>query len=133
MTREETLNQPNGVTLSLDENLLYVSSQDRVDRLPIMADGSLGAPAQFAGIGGDGMTIDCGGNLYVTGDPTNPGSVRVYRPDGTLTTTFTTSAQTTTNLAFGGDDRRTLYITGLGTGDTKGLWSMRLNVPGMPY
>ena len=40
------------------------------------------------------------------------------------------SAPGATNVAFGGEDRRTLFVTTLG--DARGLYSARLNVPGLP-
>ena len=80
---------------------------------------SAGAPG---GSGGDGITTDVNGNLYVT---TSAG-VKVYRPDaGYLGRVIV--PQEPANCAFGDADRQTLYITA-----RTGLYRVRLNVPG-PY
>jgi len=42
--------------------------------------------------------------------------------------------QSVTNAAFGGSDRKTLYITALGgMGSSAGLFKASSNVPGYPY
>ena len=41
------------------------------------------------------------------------------------------AVQSVTNIAFGGADHKTLYITGLG--NSKGLFQMTMNLPGRPY
>jgi gluconolactonase len=38
-----------------------------------------------------------------------------------------------TNVAFGGADHKTLYISGQGSGMQKGLFKVQMNVPGFPY
>jgi gluconolactonase len=124
----DNLGQPNGVTLSLDENSLYVAASVG-RRYPIMADGSVGAGVDFpAASNGDGMVIDCAGNLYVAHDQV----VSVYDSEGgTIGTITVPELQSVTNVAFGGADHQTLYITGLG--NQKGLFTLPLNLPGRPY
>ncbi len=126
----DMLSNPNGVTLSLAEDYLYISA-DTGKRYPVMADGTLGAGTNFmATNGGDGMTIDCAGNLYVA--KANTATVVVYKPDGSMIGTITVpEVQAATNVAFGGADHQTLYITGLG--NSKGLFKLALNLPGRPY
>ncbi len=126
----EDFSNPNGVTLSLAEDYLYVAAGNG-RRYPVMADGSLGAGTDFAATsGGDGMTVDCAGNLYVA--KANTQTVVVYKPDGTMIATITVpEVQAATNVAFGGADHKTLYITGLG--NNKGLFQLTMNVPGRPY
>lgn len=127
---------PNGVTLSPDEKTLYVSASNSggLKKFPVMTDGSLGAGADFvAGSGGDGMAVDCAGDLYVSGN--NANTVRVYSPAGALLTTIqlASGAGTTTNVAFGGADHKTLYITAQGTEGQRGVYSIAVSVPGFPY
>jgi gluconolactonase len=126
----DILDNPNGMTLSLAEDYLYVASGTG-KRYPVKADGSLGAGETFApAAGGDGMTIDCAGNLYVA--QTNSTNINVYTPSGTKIGSLSVSdLQAVTNVAFGGSDHKTLYITGLG--NNKGLFSITLNIPGRPY
>ena len=62
------------------------------------------------------------GNLYAA---TSVG-VEVFKPDGTRVGAITVPMQPA-NIAFGGADRRTLYVTA-----RTGLYSTRVNVPGPP-
>jgi len=119
---------PNGITLSLNQDFLYVAASTG-RRYPVMGDGTLGAGENFdAASGGDGMVIDCAGNLYVA----RQGNVAVYEPDGTSIGNIPVSdVQSVTNVAFGGADHQTLYITGLG--NNKGLFQKTMNIPGRPY
>jgi len=124
----DTFNNPNGVTLSPAEDFLAAATGRRY---PVMADGSLGAGQDFAATSAaDGLTVDCAGNIYVA--PTNSQTMRAYRPDGTMIgTLMVPDVQSLTNVAFGGADHKTLYLTGLGT--NKGLWQITLTIPGRPY
>ena len=126
----DTIQNPNGVTLSLAEDYLYVAGAVG-RRYPVMADGTLGAGADFAATnGGDGMVIDCAGNLYVA--VSNSQNVAVFTPTGTsIGMIKVPEVQAVTNVAFGGSDRKTLYITGLG--NQKGLFQLPMNLPGRPY
>jgi gluconolactonase len=123
---------PNGVTLSPDEKTLYVSGSG-LKKFAVMTDGTLGAGADFVvGSGGDGMAVDCAGNLYVAGNMGN--AVRVYSPAGMpLGTIQADGSGTTTNVAFGGTDHKTLYITAQGNDGQRGVWSIPLMIPGFPY
>jgi gluconolactonase len=98
-----------------------------------MSDGSVGAGSDFvAGSGGDGMAVDCAGNVFVTGN--NLATVRVYSPAGALLGTIQTAGGgNSTNVAFGGTDHKTLYITAQGTEGQRGVFSIALSVPGFPY
>jgi gluconolactonase len=124
--------QPNGVTLSPDERILYVadSQLSTVRRFDLAVDGtpdggqlfvstSTGAPG---GNGGDGITTDDNGFLYVS---TSVG-VKVWRPDAGYVGRIAVG-RTPANCAFGDADRRTLYITA-----QDALFKVRLNVTG-PY
>jgi gluconolactonase len=119
---------PNGITLSLDEDFLYVAASNG-RRYPVMSDGTLGSGSDFsASSGGDGMVIDCAGNLYVA----RQSAVYVFEPDGTAIGNIPVNdVQSVTNVAFGGADHKTLYITGLG--NNKGLFQISLDIPGRPY
>jgi gluconolactonase len=123
-----TPSRPNGIALSLDERTLFVTGTDGLRRYELSADGSIAAgpfdvPAVSGGL--DGLGLDCAGNLYVTGGD------RVRVLDRELRFVGELPAPGATNVAFGGDDRRTLYVTTLGS--QAGLLSARLGVPGLPY
>ena len=130
---DETRSEPNGVTLSPPpaEATLYVSGSDGVFAYPVMQDGSVGKGTKFGSIGsGDGMGMDCAGNLYVASNT----DVVVLGPNGTELTRLTLSGiQSVTNVAFGGVDHRTVYITALGSGSQKGVFQVASPVPGFPY
>ena len=126
---------PNGVTLSPDEKTLYVAANNSgLKKFTVMSDGSLSAASDFvAGSGGDGMAVDCAGDVFVAGN--GAATVRVYSPAGMLLTTIAlaSGAGNTTNVAFGGTDHKTLYITAQGTEGQRGVYSIALAVPGFPY
>jgi gluconolactonase len=127
---------PNGVTLSLDENTLFVATSGNVFSYPVMANGSVGTGTQMNGVpGSDGMVIDCAGNLYLTDG--NGHRVVVVTSTGTPVGTISMgipNEANPTNVAFGGDNRQRLYITTRGSGaNGAGLYYIDLNIPGMPY
>lgn len=126
----DNFNNPNGVALSLDENTLYVAANPG-RRYPVMADGSLGAGVDFpATTRGDGMAVDCAGNIYMA--VSDQAVVSVFDPEGTsLGSIMVSDVQAVTNVAFGGADQKTLYITGMG--NNKGLFKIQLDIPGRPY
>jgi len=115
----------NGITLSPDESKLYLShlgSPNDILVFDVDASGALSNSRPFvANVGSDGMGIDCAGNLYVS-----QGGVRVYAPDGTQLGMI--AAPGAANFAFGGPDRKTLYITA-----RTSLLAVELAIPGLPY
>jgi gluconolactonase len=121
---EGTLGKPNGIALSPDERTLYVgSSGSEIWKYQVAADGSTSGRTKFAEPGSsDGMAVDCAGNLYVTS-----GVVEVFAPSGERLGEITLAGEPS-NAAFGGADRKTLYITA-----GPRLYSIALNVPGFPY
>jgi gluconolactonase len=131
------LNQPNGVTLSLDEQTLILGGGSGVKKYPITGGtvamtGVPFGPAEVQNITTDGMVLDCAGNLYVA--VANSTNVIVVGLDGTKVATIAvTGPSAVTNVAFGGSDHKTLYITGQGNDTQRGVFKMQLNFPGMPY
>jgi len=126
---DDTIFNPNGVSLSLDEKTLYVAGgegQGIVRAYPIV-DGVPQTGKDFlTGLASpDGMTLDCHGNLYVTEHGAH--RVRVFTPDAKQIATITVDANIT-NAAFGGEDGKILFLTGAGA-----LWKLKLDVTGLPY
>ncbi len=122
---------PNGVTLSPDEKTLYVSGTG-LKKFTVNTDGSLSNPTDVpGGGGGDGMVMDCAGDLFVaTGNnvqifPVAGGGSKSLNIDG--------NGASITNVAFGNADHKTLYITAQGNDGQRGVFSIALNVPGYPY
>jgi gluconolactonase len=131
--------EPNGVSLSLDEQTLIIGGGTGIKKYAI-ANGAVemtGVPfgppeVTSTGVNTDGMTFDCAGNLYVA--VANSTNVIVVKPDGTKAGTITTpGAQAVTNAAFGGADHQMLYLTALGSKKTQGVFKTHLNFPGKPY
>ncbi|TKD13089.1 SMP-30/gluconolactonase/LRE family protein [Polyangium fumosum] len=106
----DDMQRPNGIALSPDEKTLYVAdtATSELRAWPVNADGSLGAGSKLVSTsqGPDGMAVDAKGNLFVT---TSAG-VEVYSPAGKLYGAIVVPQQPA-NCAFGGDDKKTLYIT----------------------
>ncbi len=111
---------PNGIVFSPDEKYLYLSAGKEMKRYEVKADGTLGAGSLFTegpGIG-DGMKVDVKGNIYSSGGA-GPGVVRITSPAGKLLGTLNMPIVNTepkrqicvTNIAFGGVDSKTLFIT----------------------
>jgi gluconolactonase len=132
--------------LSLDQRTLYVTDKSGIHQYPVATDGSIsgaGTPfAQSAVNNGDGMAIDCAGNLYVA--VPSSGNVVVVSSSGTsLGTIVVPGVLAVTNCAFGGTDHKTLYITAQGSGgappsgpvgsSSQGLFQISMPLPGMPY
>jgi len=133
---DDSIDQPNGVTLSPDGSTLYVSGGSILRSYALDA---AGAPTpietfQQALQVPDGMAMDCAGNVYAVENQAR--RVRVFSADGDLLGTLGPQGfdnQGLTNVAFGGPDRTTLFISGVTQGDQGGLYSVELNVPGLPY
>jgi len=112
--------RPNGIALSPNQDLLYVSFfiSGEILTWEIAADGSVGEMGTFATTAGiaDGMAIDADGNVFVT----SAAGVEVFAPDGTLWGVIDIPEQAT-NCTFGGPDNNTLFVTG-----ATGLYSVEL-------
>lgn len=111
------LKAPNGVILSPDEKTLYVvpTLQAEMWAYPVTAPGKLGPGRVLctlqqkegqSGKGGDGLTVDVKGNLYITSGL----GLQVFDPSGKLLGIIELPEQPA-NVTFGGPDRKTLYCT----------------------
>jgi gluconolactonase len=107
---------PNGLVLSQDERTLFlnVTRANAVWRLPLDKDGRTSKVGCFitlsGGSGPDGLAIDSAGNLIVA----HPGLGSVWLFDSygePLARIKSCTGRRTTNIAFGGLDRKTLFIT----------------------
>lgn len=110
---------PNGIILSADEKTLYVTNGPALAAFDVQPDGALTNQRAFAtlegGGNGDGSTIDAEGRIYVT---TNPG-VQVIGPEGRYRGIIPTP-RPVISVAFGGRDKRTLYVLARGARDAAG-------------
>jgi gluconolactonase len=113
---------PNGVVTNLDETVLYVAmtNANAVWHLALMNDGgvtAVGNMLQFSGggIGPDGLALTADGGLTVA--QPGMGAVWIFSRRGEpLYRVNSCGSDLVTNIAFGGDDMRTLYMTDSGLG-----------------
>lgn len=104
-----TTSRPNGIHLSADETVLYVSdTEGPVRAYDVAPDGSLSGERVFTSdvTGADGMCMDEAGNLFVT----TTSGVKAFAPDGSTWGTIPVP-EVPANCTFGGTDYRTMYIT----------------------
>ena len=116
--------RPNGLVGTSDGTTLYIADwgAGTVYRYSINSDGTLTNKAAFASVKCDGMTLDAEGYVYLT--ETN---VLVYASTGRQVEQISLTNRPT-NLAFGGSDRKTLFITT----DNGSLYSLQMRVQGIP-
>jgi gluconolactonase len=145
------LDRPNGVLVSADDRYLFVADNNndtkggarKLWRFDLRPDGTVDLTRRKllydwgTGRGPDGLKQDAKGRLYVAGGLNKPnppfepstdkkGGIYVLSPDdGKLLAFLPVPRDEVTNCAFGGEDLRTLYITGGGT-----LYSIRTTTPG---
>ena len=109
---------PNGVILSPDEKTLYVvpSMSKTMLAFSVEAPGKLGAATKFCEVaqpenaeresGGDGLTVDAKGNVYITTDL----GIQVFSPKGEALGIISLP-ELPANCAFGGESLNVLYAT----------------------
>ena len=120
LTRVALGGPPNGIALSHDEKYLYLTAGNKLMRYEVRPDDTLGSAMLFTegdGIG-DGMKVDKRGNVYSSGGA-GPGIIRITSPLGKLLGTLHMPIYgkepkkqiCATNLAFGDNDAKALYVT----------------------
>jgi gluconolactonase len=120
---DATLKKPNGIVGTPDGHFLYVSdlSGGKTYRYAIGRHGLLKDRQVFCSQGSDGMTLDERGDVYLTGD-----GVTVYDSSGKKIAHIPVPEQWTANLCFGGQDRKSLFITA-----SEGFYVLRMRVKGV--
>jgi gluconolactonase len=124
---------PNGLAFSPDESVLYINDSRRrlIAAFDVLPNGTLARQSErvFADLSGpepggpDGMKVDTAGNVYCGGS----GGIWIVDPKGKKLGRIVHGEPNTTNIAFGGDDWKTLYFTTRST-----LGSVMLKIAGMP-
>jgi gluconolactonase len=124
---------PNGLAFSPDERRLYVATTrwaQYIHELELDAHGRMVRRRIFADMSSDetdgvpdGMKVDVEGRVYCTG----PGGTWVFTPDGARLGIIRTP-EVPANLAFGGPDLRTLFLTARSS-----VYTLRVKVPGQPH
>ena len=124
---------PNGLAFTPDEQLLYINDSRRghIRSFEVQEDGILALSSDYVlcdlrgsqpGVP-DGMKVDVEGNIYCGGS----GGLWILDPRGRHLGTVVHGQPATTNLAFGGDDWKTLFFT-----SRNALGKVQTKIEGMP-
>jgi len=126
------IDNANGLTISPDDKIFYLieanTGANGTRRITAFDLSPAGMPANprvfhnfYPGRSGDGMTIDSQGNLWVAAGLNNlrnntetldtKAGIHEFAPDGRLLLHIPVPIDLLTNVAFGGADLKTLYIT----------------------
>jgi sugar lactone lactonase YvrE len=113
MTADRRMSTTNGIDLSPDGTTLYVGESDTREIWSYRIDGiHLLSPRlvkRFDDFDIDGLRTDTGGDLFVA--RILKGTIAVLSPQGKLKREIRLSAKEPTNLAFGGNDGKTVFVT----------------------
>jgi len=124
----EGLQFPNGLCFSPDGNTIYIGESVNKNILQIsqgvgILDTLITLPA--GNQDPDGMDVDIDGNLYIA--YFGGGKIYVVSPEGDLLDSLKTPGKKPSNLEFGGEDMKTLYISEC---ETNKIYSIRTRIPG---
>jgi len=130
---QPAIGRPNGLAITPDGKTLYLVDSDyiradanrKIWAFDIADDGTVAKQREIysfgRGRGGDGMRLDMKGNLWVAAGITSPRTpnesadvptgVYVISPKGELLGRIPVGEDVITNVAFGGPDKKTLYVT----------------------
>lgn len=118
----DNIPSPNGIVLDPTESMLYVAvtRANSIWRVPLLADGGVAKVGNFiqlsGGVGPDGLAVDADGNLAVA--HVGLGSVWLFSALGEpMLRVRSCEGLHTTNVAYGGVDGRTLFITESASGN----------------
>lgn len=127
---EADMGTTNGIEVSPDEKVLYVneSAQRNVWAYDLSPGGEVSNKRlliQFPDFNMDGMRCDIEGNLYITRH--GKGTVAKLSPTGEVLLEVQLTGKLCTNIAFGGPDGRTCYVTMADRGNVE---VFRADLPG---
>lgn len=128
----DDLNAPNGIGLAPDGNTLYVIPSMQSEMLAFDVEGpgkisnqrvfcTLAQPAGKSSSGGDGMTMDVTGNLYITTDL----GIQIFNPQG-IAIGLVAVPERPANVTFGGPESKTMFMTA-----RKSLYSVEMPIAGL--
>ena len=130
---EADMGTTNGIEVSPDERVLYVneSAQRNIWAYDLSSDGGISNKRlliQFPDFNMDGMRCDIEGNLYVTRH--GKGTVAKLSPAGEVLLEVQLTGKLCSNIAFGGPDGRTCYVTMADRGNVE---VFRADLPGRSW
>jgi len=132
-TKLDSMGTANGIEVSPDNKLLYVneSVQRKVWVYNLSEKGEVSNKQlfhEFPDFGMDGMRCDVDGNLYITRH--GKGTIAKLSPSGMLLTEIVLAGKLPSNIAFGGKDGRTAFVTLQDKGNVE---SFRVDKPGREW
>lgn len=130
---ETNMGTTNGIEVSPDERTLYVneSVQRNIWAYDLSPGGEISNKRlllQFPDYAMDGMRCDIAGNLYVT--RYDKGTVAKVSPQGEVLLEVELAGKKCSNIAFGGPDGRTCYVT---IADRGNIETFRADLPGRSW
>ena len=130
---EMDMGTTNGIEVSPDEKVLYVneSAQRNIWAYDLSLEGEISNKRlliQFPDFNMDGMRCDIEGNLYVTRH--GKGTVAKLSPAGEVLLEVALTGKLCSNIAFGGPDGRTCYVTMADRGNVE---VFRADLPGRSW
>ena len=130
---EADMGTTNGIEVSPDEKVLYVneSAQRNVWAYDLSPEGGVSNKRlliQFPDFNMDGMRCDIEGNLYITRH--GKGTVAKLSPAGEVLLEVELTGKLCSNIAFGGPDGRTCYVTMADRGNVE---VFRADLPGRSW
>jgi gluconolactonase len=130
---ETGMGTTNGIEVSADERILYVNetAQRNIWAYDLSPEGDISNKRlllQFEDFGMDGMRCDVDGNLYVT--RWGKGTVAKVSPQGEVLLEVELAGKNCTNIAFGGPDGCTCYVT---VADRGNIETFRVERPGRAW
>ncbi len=124
---------PNGIAFSPDESVLYINDSARrhIRAFDLQPNGTLARQTDrvFVDLSGpepgapDGMKVDSAGNIFCGG----AGGLYIISPTGKKLGRIVHGFANTANIAFGGDDWKTVYFC-----TRTSLGSFKVKIAGMP-
>ncbi|MDF9797047.1 gluconolactonase [Catalinimonas alkaloidigena] len=111
---EDNMGTTNGIEISPDQTKLYIneSVQRKVWVYDLSPEGDISNKrllTEFPDFGMDGMRTDQEGNLYITRH--GKGTVVIVSPSGKILDEIKMQGELPSNIAFGGPDGKTCYVT----------------------
>jgi len=130
---EKNMGTTNGIEVSPDNKRLYVneSAQRKIWVYDISKKGRIRNKrllTEFPDFGMDGMRCDQKGNLYIA--RYDKGVVAIVSPEGKMIREIFLIGKKPTNIAFGGNDGKTVYVT---LQDNRNVESFRTDIPGQEW
>ncbi len=130
---EDNMGTTNGIEVSPDDKTLYVneSVQRKVWAYDLSDSGTISNKrllTEFPDFGMDGMRCDVDGNLYIARH--GKGTIAKVSPAGKLLQEIKLTGTKPSNVAFGGNDGRTVYVT---LQDRGNIESFRVDAPGREW